>query len=423
MDSGLAEPMPPFDTLWVNAQLATMAPERGRYGAIEDGALAANGHNIAWVGARRELPDAPERLARTVIDAGGRWLTPGLIDPHTHLVFAGDRLADFERRVAGESYVAAAGVGRGITHTVALTRAASDEELLRAAARRLAIMIAAGTTTVEIKSGYGLELEAELRMLRVARALGRESGITVRTTFLGAHVVPPEFTDRRADYVALVCETMLPRIAAEGLADAVDVFCDTIAFSPAETARVLESAQALGFPVKLHADQIDDTGAAALAARYGALSADHLERTGEDGVRALAAAGTVAVLLPGAYYALRETVPPPIAALRAHGVPMALATDCNPGTSPILTMTTALNLACVQFGLSPEEALAGATRHAARALGLDDRGVLRAGARCDLALWDVASPAELSYWLGASPCAGVIAGGIPWEIRPASAPG
>jgi len=408
--------MPRFDTLWVNAQLATMAPERGRYGEIEDGALAARGSEIAWVGPRGDLPDAPQHLARTVIDAGGRWLTPGLIDPHTHLVFAGDRVADFERRVAGESYVAAAGGGRGITHTVALTRAASEGELERAAARRLAIMIAAGTTTVEIKSGYGLELEAELRLLRVARALGRAAGITVRTTFLGAHVVPPEFADRRADYLALVCGSMLPRVAAEGLADAVDVFCDTIAFSASETARVLDAAQALGLPVKLHADQIDDTGAAALAARYGALSADHLERTGEAGVRALAAAGTVAVLLPGAYYALRETVPPPVAALRAHGVPIALATDCNPGTSPVLTMTTALNLACVQFGLSPEEALAGATRHAAQALGLGDRGVLRTGARCDLALWDVASPAELSYWLGASPCAGVVVAGVPRPV-------
>jgi imidazolonepropionase len=405
--------VPPYDRLWVNARLATMAPERGRYGAIEDGALGAADGRIAWVGSRAELPAAPEHLARTVIDAGGRWLTPGLIDPHTHLVFAGDRLADFERRVAGESYAAATGGGRGITHTVALTRAASDDELTRAASRRLEIMIAAGTTTVEIKSGYGLELEAELRMLRVARALGRSSGITVRTTFLGAHVVPPEFTDRRAEYVALVCETMLPRVAADRLADAVDVFCDTIAFSPDETARVFDAARKLGLPVKLHADQIDDTGAAALAARYGALSADHLERTGESGVRALAAAGTVAVLLPGAFYALRETVPPPVAALRAHGVPIALATDCNPGTSPILTITTALNLACVLFGLTPEEALAGATSNAARALGLDDRGVLRAGMRCDLALWDVDSPAELSYWLGASPCAGVVVAGVP----------
>jgi imidazolonepropionase len=405
--------VPRFDTLWVNARLATMEPAQGPYGAVEDGVLAARDGTIAWVGRREDLSEAPERLATRVVDAGGRWITPGLIDPHTHLVFAGERVADFERRVAGESYVAAAGGGRGITHTVALTRAATADELGRDAMRRLEIMIAAGTTTVEIKSGYGLDLETEVRMLRVARALGRESGITVRTTFLGAHVVPPEFTDRRADYVTLVCEGMLPRIAAEGLADAVDVFCDTIAFSRGETARVFEAARVLGFPVKLHADQIEDTGAAALAARYHALSADHLERTGESGVAALAGAGTVAVLLPGAFYMLRETVPPPVAALRAAGVPIALATDCNPGTSPILTMTTVLNLACVLFGLTPAEALAGATRNAARALGLDDRGVLRAGARCDLALWDISSPAELSYWLGASPCAGVVVAGVP----------
>jgi imidazolonepropionase len=274
-------------------------------------------------------------------------------------------------------------------------------------------MIAAGTTTVEIKSGYGLELETELRMLRVARALGAELGITVRTTFLGAHVIAPEFAERREEYVTLVCETMLPRIVAEGLADAVDVFCDAIAFSPAEAQRVFSAAARLGLPVKMHADQIENTGAAALAARFGALSADHLEHTSDAGVRALAAAGTVAVLLPGAYYALRETTLPPIAALREHGVPIALATDCNPGTSPILTMPTALNLACVLFELSPHEALAGATCNAARALGLDDRGVLRIGARCDLALWNVASPAELSYWLGASMCAGVVVNGVP----------
>jgi len=401
-----------FDTLWVNAHLATMAPGDGPYGAIPNGALAARDGRIAFAGTRAELAGAPETFADTVVDAGGRWITPGLIDPHTHLVFAGDRVADFERRVSGESYTAAASGGSGIMRTVALTRAAGDAELARQAGRRLETMIAAGTTTVEIKSGYGLEPATELRMLRVARELGRAHGITVRTTYLGAHVVPPEFRERRDAYVTLVCE-MIPLLAADGLADAVDVFCDTIAFSPAEAARVLDAAGAAGLPVKLHADQIDDTGAAALAARYGALSADHLERTDEDGVRALAAAGTVAVLLPGAFYNLREVERPPIAALRAHGVPIALATDCNPGTSPILTMTTVLNLACVLFGLTPPEALAAATRNAARALGLDDRGVLRAGARCDLALWDIDTPAELCYWLGASACAGVVVAGAP----------
>jgi imidazolonepropionase len=402
-----------YDSLWVNARLATMTPGGPPYGALEDGALAAKDGAIAWVGPRAALPDAPERVALEVIDAGGRWITPGLIDPHTHLIFGGDRVADFERRVAGQSYLAAAAGGSGIAHTVAMTRAADEEVLARTALRRLRTMVAGGATTVEIKSGYGLDVETELRMLRVARRVGREAGITVRTTYLGAHVVPPEFADRRHEYVDLVCKTMLPRIARERLADAVDVFCETIAFSPDETRRVLEAAQRIGLPVKLHADQLADGGGAALAAAYRALSADHLEHTGEAGVAALAATGTVAVLLPGAYYFLRETVKPPVALLRAHGVPIALATDCNPGTSPVLTLTTVTNFACVLFGLHPEEALLGVTRNAARALGLDDRGELRVGMRCDLALWDVESPAELSYWLGASPCANVVVAGVP----------
>ncbi len=422
---------PAYDTLWVNARLATMAPGGAAYGASEDGALAARDGTIAWVGPRAQLPGAgptgaPEALAARVIDAGARWITPGLIDPHTHLVFGGDRVADFERRVAGQSYVAAAAGGSGIAHTVATTRASDEATLFASGARRLRALIASGATTVEIKSGYGLDVETELRVLRVARRLGRELGISVRTTYLGAHVVPPEYRERRADYLALVCDVVLPRVAREGLADAVDVFCDTIAFSLAEAERVVAAAQRLGLPVKLHADQIADTGAAKLAARVGALSADHLERTDAEGVRLLAEAGTVAVLLPGAYYYLRETVKPPVDALRAHGVPMALATDCNPGTSPILALTTALNLACVLFGLTPEEAVAGATRHAARALGLTDRGELRPGLRCDLALWDVGSPAELCYWLGASPCAGVVVRGEPlapvghdaWDYAP-----
>ncbi|MDB5026855.1 MAG: hutI [Candidatus Eremiobacteraeota bacterium] len=406
--------MTPYDTLWTNARLATMTPGGAPYGAIEDGAVAARDGAIVWVGPRAEL-SAPERLAARVIDAGGRWITPGLVDPHTHMVFGGERVADFERRVAGERYVAAAGAGGGIAHTVAMTRASDEATLYRGSARRLRTMIANGTTTVEIKSGYGLDVETELRMLRVARRLGSDLGITVRTTYLGAHVVPPEYRDRRDAYLDLVCGEMLPRVAREGLADAVDVFCDTIAFSPAETARVLDAARRLGLAVKLHADQIADTGATALAARFDALSADHIEHADEAGIAALARSGTVAVLLPGAYYYLRETRKPPVDALRAHGVPIALATDCNPGTSPVLTLPTVLNMACVLFGLTPEESLAGATRNAARALGLSDRGELRAGARCDLALWDAGSPAELCYWLGGSPCAGVVAGGEPLE--------
>ncbi|HEX3551459.1 MAG TPA: imidazolonepropionase [Candidatus Elarobacter sp.] len=405
--------MGPFDAVWYNASIATMEPGEAPYGAIADGAIAARDGAIAWVGPRAELDGAPEALAPRAIDAGGRWITPGLVDPHTHLIFAGERVGDFERRTGGESYVAAAGSGGGIAHTVARTRAASEDELFRDAAARLRTMIANGTTTVEIKSGYGLDVETELRMLRVARRLGDESGITVRATYLGAHVVPPEYAARREAYVRLVCETMLPRVARERLADAVDVFCDEIAFTTAETAQVLDAARALGFAVKVHADQIADTGAAALAARRHALSADHLEHTGAVGVDALARSGTVAVLLPGAFYYLRETAQPPVGALRARGVPVALATDCNPGTSPVLTLPTVLNMACVLFGLTAEEAVAGVTRNAARALGLDDRGVLRAGMRCDLALWDVGSPAELCYWLGASRCAGVVVAGRP----------
>ncbi|MEA2721247.1 MAG: imidazolonepropionase [Candidatus Eremiobacteraeota bacterium] len=402
-----------YDTLWIDAKLATMTPGGVPYGAIEDGALAARDGVIAWVGARTALPDAPQRLAERVISAEGRWITPGLVDPHTHVIFGGDRVGDFERRVAGQSYVAAASGGSGIAHTVAMTRAADEDTLYRGAARRLRAMIASGTTTVEIKSGYGLDVDTELRLLRVARRLGRELGITVRTTYLGAHVVPPEYAERRDAYLDLVCDDMLPRIAREGFADAVDVFCDTIAFSPAETARVLDAARRLGLPAKLHADQIADTGATALAARYAALSADHIEHASEDGIAALAHSGTVAVLLPGAYYYLRETTKPPVDMLRAHGVPMALATDCNPGTSPVLTLPTILNMACVLFALTPEESVTGATRNAARALGLTDRGELRPGARCDLALWDVDSPAELCYWLGASACAGVVVAGAP----------
>ena len=409
--------MPDYDRLWVNARIATLVPGTDPYGTIDDGALAARDGTIAWVGERGALPAPPERLAREVVDAGGRLMTPGFVDPHTHVVFGGDRVRDFERRIAGESYRDATGAERGIAHTVAMTRAASGDELFASARARLAALVASGVTTVEIKSGYGLDLETELRMLRIARRLGAECGITVRTTYLGAHVVPPEFAHARDAYVAFVCDDVLPRVAHEGLADAVDVFCDAVAFAPHEAERVLAAAVRLGLPVKVHADQLTECGGAALAARMGALSADHLEFASEAGVRALAAAGTVAVVLPGAFYYLREERMPPLALLREHGVPIALASDCNPGTSPVASLAVALNMACVLFGFTPAEALAGVTRNAARALGLADRGTLEAGLRCDLALFDAASPAELCYWLGRSLCAGVVVAGRPHALR------
>ncbi|HTV75338.1 MAG TPA: imidazolonepropionase [Candidatus Acidoferrales bacterium] len=402
-----------YDRLWVNARLVTMASGSDSYGIVEDGALASHNGAIAWLGSRSALPAAPEALAHEVVDANGYWITPGLIDPHTHLVFAGDRLSDFERRIGGVRYAAEIRSGGGIASTVAQTRAADDETLLATAMKRLTTLMRGGVTTVEVKSGYGLDVDTELRLLHTARQLEGASGITVRATFLGAHVVPPEYTNQRDAYVTLLCETMIPRIATYGLADAVDVFCEDIGFSASETEQILAAARGNGLPVKLHADQLSDGGGATLAARFGALSADHLEFTDAAGIAAMAAAGTVAVVLPGAYYFLRESQAPPIAALRRHHVPIALATDCNPGTSPVTSLPTIMNLACILFGLTPYEALLGVTRNAALALGLHDRGELRLGARCDLALWDVASPAELSYWLGADLCRGVVVAGIP----------
>ena len=386
------------DRLITDCRLATMTEGGAAYGAIEDGAMLVRDGRIVWAGARADLP-AHEAATTDRLD--GRWVTPGLVDCHTHLVFGGDRSGEFEQRLGGATYEEIARAGGGIVSSVAATRAASEDALYASALGRLAGLKATGVTTVEIKSGYGLDQDSELKMLRVARRIGREAGVRVRTSYLGLHAVPPEWKADRGRYVDLAVDDILPAAHAEGLVDAVDAYCEPIAFSTEEVARLFDRAKALGLPVKLHADQLSDGGGAALAARYGALSADHVEHTNEAGVQAMAAAGVVAVLLPGAYLMLRETTPPPIALMRRHGVAMAVATDCNPGTSPVASMTAAINLACVQFRLTPEEALAGATRIAARALGLEaDVGTLEAGKAADLAVWDIERPAELAYWLG-----------------------
>jgi len=390
---------PRWDVLLTRATLATFAVD-APFGQIRDGALAMRGGHIAWVGAMDDLPHGGAAPAREVIDLDGRLVTPALIDCHTHLVFGGHRAHEFDLRLNGASYAQIAAAGGGIVSTVAATRAAAEASLLASAMPRAQALLADGVTTLEIKSGYGLTLEDERKMLRVARRIGSMLGVTVRTSFLGLHALPPEYADRRGEYVAAVCDTWLPALAGEGLVDAVDAFCEGIGFTPAETQRLFDRARALGLPVKLHAEQLSDQGGAALVARYGGLSADHLEYLDAAGVAAMAAAGTVAVLLPGAFYALRETRLPPIDALRAAGVPMAVATDCNPGTSPLLSLRLAAGMACTLFRLTPEEALRGVTAHAARALGLSDRGTLAVGQRADLAVWNVSDPAELCYWIG-----------------------
>ncbi|MBK3797827.1 imidazolonepropionase [Azospirillum brasilense] len=394
-----------WDSLWFNGHAATMAPG----GVLRDAVIAVKDGRIAWIGAAK---DRPAGRAAEEHDLGGRWVTPGLIDCHTHLVFGGNRAREFEMRLEGVTYEEIARAGGGIASTVAATRAADEESLIASAAVRLQRLLAEGVTVVEVKSGYGLDLATERRMLRAARALGERFPVTVRTTGLAAHALPPEFAGRADDYIALVCEDILPTLAAEGLLDAVDAFCERIAFSPEQTARVFDTARRLGLPVKLHADQLSDGGGAALAARYDALSADHVEHTNEEGARAMAAAGTVAVLLPGAFYMLRETKLPPIALFRRHGVPMAVSTDCNPGTSPAVSLLLMLNMACTLFRLTPQEALAGVTRNAAQALGMAaTHGTLELGKAADLAVWDVGDPAELCYWLGANPCTAVVRSG------------
>ncbi|QNP39981.1 imidazolonepropionase [Lysobacter solisilvae (ex Woo and Kim 2020)] len=399
---------PIFDGLILGAHLATLDGANG-YGEIADAALGWRDGVLTFVGPRSQLPGAPDALAREVIEADG-WITPGLVDCHTHLVFAGERAREFEMRLQGASYEAIARAGGGIVSTVRATREADEAELLRQSLPRARALLADGATTLEIKSGYGLDFANERKMLRVARQVGEALGITVRTTYLGAHALPPEFKDRAEDYITAVCE-WLPRLHAEGLVDAVDAFCEGIGFSPAQTRRVFDAARALGLPVKLHADQLSDLGGAALAAEFDGLSADHVEYTSLDSVRTMAAHGTVAVLLPGAFHVLRETKLPPLQAFRDNGVAMAVATDCNPGTSPLLSLRQAMQLACTHFRLTPEEALRGATQHASRALGLHDRGVLRVGMRADFVHWNVGHPAELCYWLGGQLAHGIYAGG------------
>ncbi|MDA1117683.1 MAG: imidazolonepropionase [Proteobacteria bacterium] len=390
------------DALWLNANLATMAGA-APYGALRDGAIAVKDGRIAWVGPRKEC----RRKAVREHDARGAWITPGLVDCHTHLVYAGNRAAEFESRLQGASYEDIARAGGGIVSTVRNTRAAAEDDLVASAQARLRQWLAEGVAVVEVKSGYGLDRDTELKMLRAARRL---EGLTVKTSFLGAHALPPEYQGRADAYVDFVCNEVMPLAQA----DAVDAFCEGIGFDAAQTQRVFEAARKLKVPVKLHADQLSDLGGAALAARHGALSADHLEYTSEEGVRAMAAAGTVAVLLPGAFYFLREKQMPPVAALRRHGVPIALATDHNPGSSPLSSLLLAMNMACTLFRLTPEEALAGVTRHGARALGLEaSHGTLEAGKQADFALWQVHSPAELAYAVGANPSVGAVRAGAP----------
>jgi imidazolonepropionase len=393
-------------TLWRDARLATLAGPAG-WGLVEHGALLTEGEHIVWAGALAELPPALAARVRTEHGLGGALVTPGLVDCHTHLVYAGQRAREFELRLEGASYEEIARAGGGIRSTVAATRAASDDALLALALQRARALMAEGVTTIEVKSGYGLSEHDEARCLRVARRLGRELPLAVRTTFLGAHALPPECSGRPDDYVDAVCD-WLPRLHAEGLVDAVDAFCETIGFTPAQTRRVFAAARSLGLPVKLHAEQLSDQGGAELAASFGALSCDHLEHLSAAGIAAMRAAGSVAVLLPGAYHFLRETRLPPVQALRDAGVPIAVATDHNPGTSPTLSLLLMANLACTLFRLTPLEAVQGITVHAARALGLADRGRLAVGQRADFAVWDLEHPNELAYWFGRNPCQRVV---------------
>lgn len=397
-----------WDAIWLNARILTM--ENGSpYGWLENAALAVKGNKITWLGEQKDLTASPDQLAADVFDVQGKFITPGLIDCHTHLVYGGNRCQEFEMRLQGKSYEEIARAGGGIRSTVAATRAASETELLEQSLRRARALIAEGVTTLEIKSGYGLDLETELKILRIAKRIGEMLSVNVSLTFLGAHALPAEFQGRADDYIDLVCNEMLPKIAKEKLAHSVDVFCETIGFSLQQTERVFDAAKKYNLGMKCHAEQLSDSGSAALAARYHALSVDHLEFVSEAGVKAIAESGTVAVLLPGAFYFLREKQMPPIDLLRRYQVPMAIASDCNPGTSPVTSLLLMLNMACTLFRLTPEEALLGVTRHAARALGMEKtHGTLAVGKAAEFVIWDISHPAELAYNVGLNPISEVI---------------
>lgn len=398
-----------IDSVWIGAHLATMADNGHPYGGIEKGALAVSGNKIAWVGRAEDLPPTVLEQADRVHRLDSGWITPGLADCHTHLVYGGNRAKEFELRLQGVSYADILASGGGILSTVKATREASEDELVQSGQKRLQYLLAEGVTTVEIKSGYGLDQKTELKMLRAADRIGKTLPVRVSPTFLGAHALPPEYKNRADAYIDLVCEEVLPEVVRCKLARAVDVFCETIAFSPEQTRRVFARAAKLGLGVKIHAEQLSNQEGAALAAEFKALSADHLEHLTDQGIEAMARSGTVAVLLPGAFYCLRETRLPPIDSLREHKVPMAVATDSNPGTSPVLSLLTMLNMACTLFRLTPEEGLAGITREGARALGLQDRiGTLEPGQEADFVLWDIDQPAELASSLGHNPCRQVV---------------
>lgn len=400
-----------WDTLFLDARIATLDGQKS-YGAIEQAAIGIKDGKIAWVGCQENLPGKPEQIAQQVYSVKNSWITPGLIDCHTHLVYAGNRAREFEMRLEGASYAEIAKAGGGILSTVAATRAANFLELYQQSAKRLEFFLVEGVTTIEIKSGYGLDLETELKILQVAKKLEHDYPVKICTTYLGAHALPIEYKGRPDDYVDFICQKVLPEIAKEKLADNVDAFCETIGFNAAQTAKVFNTAKNLGLAVKLHADQLSDGQGGALAANHQALSADHLEFVSEESVRAMAAAGTVAVLLPGAFYFLRETKKPPIDLFRQYKVPMALASDCNPGTSPITSLLLMLNMGCTLFGLTPEEALLGITKHAAQALGLGKtHGTLEVGKEADFVIWQIDHPAELSYNIAFNPCVGIIKSG------------